>query len=840
MSIALPNLDDRRWSDLVEQGRALIPLYAPEWTDHNASDPGITLMELLAAVAEMDIYRLNRLTDAQKLRLLALMDIRPARPRPATLVSELRVSSGATPVTLPAGTEFAATRLDSTAALLRSTSAVDVVTASLNAVQRKDTAGFQNLTAAWTRQEAIAAFGENPAIGAELYVGFDQPLSTTGWSQLFACVAGEQASPAERARIVAQTPGSDPLVHHSARIAWEYFADDGAAGAWLPLDVVDDTRAFSLSGALRLRPGTAMKPSMLGRLAQPLCWVRGRLNDGAFDAAPHITRLTLNAIALDQSTPVWTSWPIAPGTVVTGTLAPGQGSALRLVLQQGRIVGLAVDASPDAPVFAVLAYTPATASTPGLLAVEGMLAGNGTGEPAQRITLGHRPLVESSLRLFTFEGVLYKAWTRVDDFSASARADAHFTLDATTGDIVVGDGEKGRVLPPACQVFAFYEATQPAPAIAQIDGLADSPHNGAFLPDASAVGRIGAGTPITLEAAAPAETLTHALGRAIEQREARLRAVTAEDFEALALDTPGLRVARAIARPNLYPGLEFVNAPGMVTVIVLPSLPLSRPVPSNGFQANEVYVEVTNAQCGPGACMVFHFVGNPSCVTGACASCGGSADCGTCDGQCVVDATTTEASSLARAARMERRTRVSSPTGLTDASQAPSGRVGAATSTTPGMPARTSRTRATPASSVVSNSASTWARSSPKRWASSDIVPCPIRRPAAKMPIRSQTDWTWLRRWLDRRIAIWRSVTSERRRSRISLTPSGSIAVVGSSRIRTSGSLISASAMPRRWSMPREYVSVFESARAASPTCSRASSIAGSASSRGIRFRRAV
>ena len=106
------------------------------------------------------------------------------------------------------------------------------------------------------------------------------------------------------------------------------------------------------------------------------------------------------------------------------------------------------------------------------------------------------------------------------------------------------------------------------------------------------------------------------------------------------------------------------------------------------------------------------------------------------------------------------------------------------------------------------------------------MVPCPISRPAAKIPIRSQTCWTWFRRWLDRRIAICRSRTSDRSRSRISVTPRGSIAVVGSSRIRTSGSLISASAMPSRWSMPREYVSVRSSARAVSPTDSIASSIA--------------
>ena len=42
------------------------------------------------------------------------------------------------------------------------------------------------------------------------------------------------------------------------------------------------------------------------------------------------------------------------------------------------------------------------------------------------------------------------------------------------------------------------------------------------------------------------------------------------------------------------------------------------------------------------------------------------------------------------------------------------------------------------------------------------MVPCPISRPAEKMPIRSHTDWTWLSRWLDSRIAMPRSVTRRR------------------------------------------------------------------------------
>src|SRR5882724_4778405 len=62
MPIPLPILDDRRWKDLVEEGRSLIPAWAPEWTDHNPSDPGITLIELFAYFAEMMLYRVDRIS----------------------------------------------------------------------------------------------------------------------------------------------------------------------------------------------------------------------------------------------------------------------------------------------------------------------------------------------------------------------------------------------------------------------------------------------------------------------------------------------------------------------------------------------------------------------------------------------------------------------------------------------------------------------------------------------------------------------------------------------------------------------------------------------------------
>jgi len=73
MPIPLPNLDDRTYTDLVDEMRALIPSYAPGWTDHNESDPGIMLIEMFAWLTEALIYRTNRVTEASEYKFLKLL-----------------------------------------------------------------------------------------------------------------------------------------------------------------------------------------------------------------------------------------------------------------------------------------------------------------------------------------------------------------------------------------------------------------------------------------------------------------------------------------------------------------------------------------------------------------------------------------------------------------------------------------------------------------------------------------------------------------------------------------------------------------------------------------------
>jgi hypothetical protein len=63
MPLPKPTLDNRRYDQLVGEGRGLIPRLSPAWTDQNASDPGITLIELGAWLSEQNMYRFDRVSD---------------------------------------------------------------------------------------------------------------------------------------------------------------------------------------------------------------------------------------------------------------------------------------------------------------------------------------------------------------------------------------------------------------------------------------------------------------------------------------------------------------------------------------------------------------------------------------------------------------------------------------------------------------------------------------------------------------------------------------------------------------------------------------------------------
>jgi len=102
-------LDDRTFDDIVSEAIRLIPRYCPEWTNHNPTDPGITLVELFAWMTEMSLYRLNQVPEKIYLSLLELMGLSLIPPQSArAVVRFFPVEGYKKPVLIKGGTRIGA------------------------------------------------------------------------------------------------------------------------------------------------------------------------------------------------------------------------------------------------------------------------------------------------------------------------------------------------------------------------------------------------------------------------------------------------------------------------------------------------------------------------------------------------------------------------------------------------------------------------------------------------------------------------------------------------------------------------------------------------------------
>ena len=110
-----PKLDDRTFHDIVEEAISMIPRYAPEWTNHNPSDPGITLIELAAWMTDLLIYRLNQVPDKNYVAFLNLLGIKLRAPRAAKALAPVHARRGRAEAARPArhaGVDAAGDRRD--------------------------------------------------------------------------------------------------------------------------------------------------------------------------------------------------------------------------------------------------------------------------------------------------------------------------------------------------------------------------------------------------------------------------------------------------------------------------------------------------------------------------------------------------------------------------------------------------------------------------------------------------------------------------------------------------------------------------------------------------------
>jgi predicted phage baseplate assembly protein len=206
--------------------------------------------------------------------------------------------------------------------------------------------------------------------------------------------------------------------------------------------------------------------------------------------------------------------------------------------------------------------------------------GGSNGRRDQVFRLANSPVLHDSLRLEIDEGNGGELWTRVDDFFGSTPTDHHYVLNRTTGDIRFGDGRNGSI--PVANA-ANPESNIIAREYRFGGGKRGNVPAGAIKTLLTAIDGIDDNRVVNLlpaHSGRDEELLEEAKKRAPRSIKSRCRAVTADDFEYLAMQASTIKRAKAL--PFFHPDFPGVKVPGVVTVIVVPDADGPAPTPSEG------------------------------------------------------------------------------------------------------------------------------------------------------------------------------------------------------------------------------------------------------------------
>ena len=511
MPLPAPDLDDRRFQDLVDEAKRFVQRRCPEWTDHNVSDPGITLIETFAHMTDQLLFRLNQVPDRMYITFLNLIGLRMLPPTPARAPVTFWLSSPArATLTISAGTRVGTLRTATAESVIFTTrEELAIVPCSLAKIRSPFEAQADGAGAGERPQDAgpgetvdrtrllsderpFPAFRRRPVVGDALLVGLSDP------------VPGCAIRLAFRGRVegVGVNPKHPPLT-------WEAWTGED----WEPCEVgLDETGGLNTSGAILLHVPSGHQASVIE--GDRAGWIRARI------------------IEPEEGQPPYSDSPVVDG--LTACTVGGTAEAVH-----AEPVGLEV-------------------------------LGEAEGVPGQQFTLRQSPVLAGygSPTVETSSADGWLEWTEVEHFADSGPEDLHFALDPVSGQLLFGPAVR-----EADGSLRRYGAMPEKGAEVRIRGYATGGGARGNVPTGS-ICRLKSSVPSVsaVENLRPAhggvdgETLEEAKARGPMLVRSRGRAVTAEDYEILARES-----APEIARVRCVPAGRDTATDGAVRVLIVPA-----------------------------------------------------------------------------------------------------------------------------------------------------------------------------------------------------------------------------------------------------------------------------
>ncbi len=636
MPIDPPILDDIRQAATVEELRRRIVVYAPEWTDHNDSDPGIALIQLFGYLAEQIGYRLNRVPEKNHIELLKLLGVRllPAHAAatrlallldtPSTLVgyvlragARARAKKGNPPPSFETTADHDVVPAEATLLLTTKNPFLDDVLLLEDGTRETPVAWSAVVPAPDTEWLTVVWDGKTPKrkdLPTDPVVLRKREAHRYLWLGLDFNAALEAGFRSARVTLTVQLDDDEkpdltrdelcetprPAGEAAPIVDWVAYWN-GAEIRPVAGRIDDTTRHLERSGTIRftvpldvgaistwkdLRPASTVGPL-------EACLELGEVMKVQLAPLPPLGTLTAGDYKTVLSTALVAAKDKAAAVApaIVHPLDPTLRGPVRGWIRVALRAAAAGTPSPKIRMVTFNAVDAVNATT-----VRNEVVGKGDGRPGQRLGLVNRNVLTGTLSLAMQEAIdpatPLVEWKEVDSLDGAGPFDSVFTLDAEGGTITFGDGIRGRIpplVPRTGQIVALkYQHG---------GGLAGEIAAGAIESlETPAAGVGGAVNFVAARGGRDSETLEEAKRRARKELSTRSRAVTAADFEWIAKNTEEVRVARAHvialrrplppgsaapvppaprcppALPRGPNGLDTGVAAGAVTVVVVPDL----------------------------------------------------------------------------------------------------------------------------------------------------------------------------------------------------------------------------------------------------------------------------
>lgn len=560
MALEPIRLDDLSWDDLMGAARARIPAAsAGLWTLHAAVDPGITLLELYAALLEQRLFWMDQPCASRRRALLALLG---ERPQPALAAATVIAFTGElqreTQNVTDDSQECEVAKYPDQLPEVRVGTLLQMVPEAQAWQPRRSGQAIEEgpplvfttdqalhllplVTADSTRRPAAARV--DPA-AVRLHVGGADRTFDLHMGRMPCLVAADGAEESHTEIILRLSQKISGPETGVVALLLDLNVPAGVTAEWLPTcgrtvpAAAEASWWFSTSddyeqiAAKDVQDGTGglRRPGVV-RLTIPLTRWQGVKEE---------THLYAYTLQIRVRRPMYSFLPRVKQIVPNAVLARHRRPA---VLTDDDLAKLAKQ-------FREWQRVPV---------------------PGPRLVLpaGERPVLAETVRLELKERGALRRWRAVNDLARSGPADRHFVVDRAGGALHFGDGVQGK-LPSPETAGEFHEWFVLKYEVGGgLDGNVAARRSWVTL-DACRWKGVNV---VAAEEGAEPESSEEAARRTGAALRRPSRCVTGPDYETLAVGTPGAAVRRAHAAVGRHPDFPCVPVPGAVTVFIVPDLP---------------------------------------------------------------------------------------------------------------------------------------------------------------------------------------------------------------------------------------------------------------------------